>query len=96
MNALKRHPLADVSKGGRTGRAGTHAVFCSGVQEACQMVPSADTHDGLPRSGAEKSLCAAVGNSISRKYSCGPLIISVSAGEWTKREEEIYKGLEHD
>lgn len=96
VNALKHHPFADVSKGGRAGEERTRAGVCSCIHGACPMVPSANTHDGLPRSGAEESLCTAVGNGISQKHSCGPLVISVSAGEWTKRGEEIYEGLVHD
>ena len=40
---------------------------------------------------AEKSFYIAVGNDIFQKYSCGALILSLSAGEWTNRGKEIMK-----
>lgn len=42
-----------------------------------------------PQYSSEESLCIAVGNDISEKYSCGPLVVCISAGEWSNREKEI-------
>lgn len=49
------------------------------------------THKMASPDTAEKSFYIAVGNDISQKYSCGALILSVSAGEWTNRGKEIMK-----
>lgn len=48
-------------------------------------------HETASPDMAEKSFYIAVGNDISQKYSCGTLILSVSAGEWTNRGKEIMK-----
>lgn len=49
------------------------------------------THKTASPDMAEKSFYIAVGNDISQKYSCGALILSLSAGEWTNRGKEIMK-----
>lgn len=74
MNALKHHPLPDVSKGGRIGREGTCAVFCSCVQEACQMAPSADAHDGLPDLVPRNRFVQLLEMAFLRNTPAGPLL----------------------